>query len=82
MAALFKPLLDELARKTAFWDLNYRKFLDQYPDQFVAVNKSGEVVLTSPDLVDLVHRLERAGLWPGGEVDFEYITTKWDTLIL
>ena len=82
MAALFKPLFDELERRTAFWRRHYAEFLQLYPDQFVAVDGDGQVVLTSPDLVELLDGLKAAGLDVVKDVNVEYITNKWDSLIL
>ena len=83
MATLFKPepSFEELDRRQAFWARNRDRFLDQYADQFVAV-KDGEVIIADPDLVRLLERLQAAGLKPGKDVWFKYITTKWNSLIL
>ena len=82
MATLFKTLFEELDRKREFFDRNQERFLQLYEDQFVAVNKEGEVVLTSPSLAGMLDGLEAVGLDVVADVDVEYITTKWDTLIL
>ena len=82
MAIGFKALFEELDRKREFFDRNQERFLELYEDQFVAVDKEGEVVLTSPSLAGMLDGLEAAGLAPGTDVDFEYVTTKWNTLIL
>jgi hypothetical protein len=82
MAIGFKTLFDELDRKREFFDRNQQRFLELYEDQFVAVDKEGEVVLTSPNLAGMLDGLEQAGLDVVNDVDVEYVTTKWNTLIL
>ena len=82
MATLLKTLFEELDCKREFWDQHYGRFLEEFPDQFVAVDKAGEVVLTSPSLAGMLDGLEQAGLDVVNDVDVEYITTKWNTLIL
>jgi hypothetical protein len=46
-----------------FWEAHYTEYLEQYPEQFVAV-KDGAVVANSPDLMKLLHLLQRRGLAP------------------
>jgi len=44
-----------------FWHAHHTELLEKYPDQFVAVF-DGEVVATSPDLLELDELLEGKGL--------------------
>jgi hypothetical protein len=47
----------------AFWLQHQQQYLEQYPDQFVAV-KDGTVVATGANLDQLLARLEGRGLEP------------------
>lgn len=47
---------EEAEREEAFWVENYARFLEQYPDEFVAVYK-GQVVAAGPDLRLLLEAL-------------------------
>ena len=47
----------------AFWRDHYSRFLEQFPDQFVAVHDS-QVVATSPDLQELLRQLDGRRLEP------------------
>ena len=47
----------------AFWREHYGQFLEQYPDQFVAVH-DGDIVATSPDLQQLLRSLDERRLEP------------------
>jgi hypothetical protein len=47
----------------AFWQEHYQRFLEQYPDQFLAVTKqSGHVVAADPDLNHLIDKIAESGL--------------------
>ena len=48
-------------QEDAFWREHYRQFLDQYPEQFVAVH-NGQVVATDSDLRQLIRILEKKRL--------------------
>ena len=47
----------------AFWREHYGQYLEQYPDQFVAVS-GGAVVATDSDLQHLLRILDKKGLDP------------------
>lgn len=53
----------EAEREDAFWEENYERLLQQYPDQFVAVQE-GEVVVASPRLEGMLQQLEELGIDP------------------
>ena len=64
------PGLDSIRRaraeaeaEEAFWRDRYDGFLQQYPDQFLAVlRENGQVVATDPDLLSLVATISDQGL--------------------
>jgi hypothetical protein len=70
---------DAEARR-AFWNKHYERFLKEYPDQFVAV-RDGEIVATSPRLVELADQLEARGLAPT-DVWIEFFHSAVGTMIL
>jgi hypothetical protein len=49
----------------AFWREHYNDYLEQYPEQFVAVS-AGKVVATDSDLKQLLRILDKKGLEPRG----------------
>ena len=58
-----RAAMAEAEKESAFWREHYDTYLTQYPDQFVAVNRTDDqVVVTSPDLMDLLRVIERKGL--------------------
>lgn len=53
----------EAERENAFWREHYAAYLEQYPDQFVAVMKDdGQVVAASPSLDYLLGYIAGRGL--------------------
>lgn len=74
--------LEEAARLRRFWHDNYEQLLRQYPEQFVAVTRSGEVAAADGDLVQLVEQLRESGMDPQADVAIEFITAQGDSLLL
>jgi hypothetical protein len=64
----------------AFWQARHTEFLEKYPDQFVAVS-DGEVVATSPDLLELEMLLKSKGL-DTKDVWIEFIDANPDRMII
>ena len=54
---------NEAEEERIFWQANYQKFLERYPDQFVAV-RDREVLATSYDLRDLLVSLAEQEVKP------------------
>lgn len=63
-----------------FWREHWDDFVQKYPDQFVAVS-NGEVIASSPDLMDLLAILERNGLG-AKDVWTQFIRADWRSLVL
>jgi hypothetical protein len=57
------PIWQDAEREDAFWDAHHDAFLEEYPDQFVAV-RDGEVVAVAYDLRDLLASLRALGIEP------------------
>lgn len=55
------------AKEDAFWRDHYDAYLEEYPDQFVAVGKkSRRFVEADPDLYRLIDTINASGLGVGG----------------
>jgi hypothetical protein len=53
----------EAEREDAFWKKNYKRLLQEYPDQFIAV-WAGDVIAVSPALEGMLQQLEELGIDP------------------
>ena len=63
-----------------FWEENYDRILERYPEQFVAV-RDGEVVAAQPELEALLARLSELGLG-APDVTIEFVTAEPQKLYL
>ncbi|MPZ13002.1 MAG: hypothetical protein GEU73_01015 [Chloroflexi bacterium] len=72
--------LERFRRDTEYFDRHRQEFLQQYPEQWVAVYHQ-QVVGAARDPKRLVKQLERKGI-PPGLVFHEYVTDQEDLLIL
>ena len=72
--------LERFGRDAEYFDRHRHEFLQQYPEQWVAVYHQ-QVVGAAEDPKRLVKLLERKGI-PPGLVFREYVTDKEDLLIL
>ena len=68
------PVWQDAEREDAFWEAHYKEFLEQYPDQFVAV-RDDRVVAVAYDLRDLLSSLRRQGLEPTDTWIHHFATT-------
>ncbi len=76
------PSWEEVMRRERFFNDNYKRFLTEFPEQFVAIDPTtGAVVAANPDLADLVADLRQRGLtvW---DVAIELISEQSRHLIL
>ena len=56
---------EQMARIRAFWEEHTAEFLEQYPDQFVAIDiDAGAAIATDPDLLALTATIREMGLTP------------------
>ena len=72
--------LERFGRDAEYFDQHRQEFLQQYPEQWVAVYHQ-QVVGAAKDPKRLIKQLERKGI-PPGRVFREYVTDKEDLLIL
>ena len=50
-----------LEREVAFWQAHRQEYIDRFPDEFLAVTATGDVVAHSPDLVKFDELVRAAG---------------------
>jgi len=75
-----KDALEEARAEQEFWETNYQKFLELYPDKFVAA-RDGEVVAADEDLQQIILRIEAKGLEPQ-DVKIRFVTANPQFLLL
>jgi len=75
------PSFAEATAIQAFWERNYARFTELYPERFVAV-KDEEVVLVAEELGELLDGLAALGLDPKDDVAIEFVSTRSHSLIL
>lgn len=67
------PAIEQADEQHAFWQEHYREYAERYPDQFVAVDRAGQVLASSPDLIELEAQLTAVGRRPT-DVWLEFVT--------
>lgn len=78
-----EPSFEEAIEIQNFWNQNYQRLLNEYPEQFVAVDmRSGEVVAANSDLAFLAYDLRDKGLDPRTDVAIQHLTAKSASLLL
>lgn len=78
-----EPSFEEAAQIQKFWEENYERLLNEYPEQFVAVEPStGKVVAANKDLAILVYDLRDRGLDARTDVAIQLISPRSHSLLL
>jgi len=75
-----RAALGEARADQDFWERNYQRFLELYPDKFVAAH-DGDAVAADADLQQLVQLIEAKGL-DLKEVRVRFITANPQFLLL
>jgi len=75
-----KDAFEQAREEQDFWEKNYQRFLELYPDKFVAVSNA-EVIVADEDLQKIIQLIEAKGL-ELANVKIRFVTANPQFLLL